>query len=137
MSTKENTNSAIQINALKEVYAAINRNDVPGVLKFFDPHIKRIEPEGFPSSGTYHGHSEVEAHFSQALNTWAEGSCGPEDFIVNGDKVVVYVHVKVRLKDKVEWVEGHIADGFIFRDGKVVEMRTFIERKEALKWVKL
>ena len=134
MPTNQSTNLASEIETLKEVYAAINRNDIPGVLKFFDPEIERIEPPGFPSSGTYRGHAEVKAQFSQARDTWAEGGCKPEKFVVAGDKVIVFVHVRVRLKNKQEWIEGDAADVFTFRNGKVTQMRTFTEKQHALEW---
>ena len=37
-----------------------------------------------PDGGTYRGLAEAEAHFSQARETWAEGSCEPERFVVAG-----------------------------------------------------
>ncbi|WP_413944362.1 nuclear transport factor 2 family protein [Bdellovibrio sp. HCB-162] len=134
MPTNQNANAQNEIAILKEVYAAINRNDIPAVLKLFDPEIERIEPEGFPSSGTYRGLEKIEAHFSQARATWAEGSCEPEQFFVSGDKIVVFVWVHVRLKDNPQWIDAHIADGFTFRNGKVIQMRTFVEKQQALDW---
>lgn len=125
---------AAEIEALKEVYAAINRNDIPAALEFFDPQIERIEPPGFPSSGTYRGHAEVKAHLSQGRGTWAEGSCEPERFIAAGDRIVVFLYVRVRLRDRQDWIEGRFADGFVFRDGKATQMRTFAERRQALEW---
>lgn len=131
------THQSSNENVTKDIYAALNRNDIPGVMKMFDPQIERVEPEGFPNSGTYRGHADITAHFSQARNKWAEGSCEPEQFITLGNKVVVFVHVRVRLKDKTEWNEGHIADGFLFKDGKVLQMKTFIEREKALEWLEI
>lgn len=119
---------------LKELYAAINRNDIPAILNLFDPQIVRIEFEGSPSGGTYRGLNEIKPHFTQARNTWAEGSCTPEKFVTVGDKTIVSVHVRVRLKDKTEWIDGRVTDGFAFRNGKVTEMRSFFENEEALKW---
>ena len=81
--------------ALRQFFAAINRNDVQGAVKDFDAEIVRIEPEGFPTSGTYRGVAEVQEHLSKGRGTWAEGSCEPEKFLENGDKVVVYLHVRV------------------------------------------
>ena len=54
--------------------------------------------------------------------------------IAKGDKVVVYLHAWVRMKESNEWVGGRFADGFAFRDGKIVEYRTFAERAEARAW---
>lgn len=120
--------------ALKQLFAAINRNDMQAITKNFDPEIVRIEPEGFPAAGTYRGIADVQAHVAKGRGTWVEGRCGPEKFLENGEKVVVYLHAWVRLKDSTEWVGGRFADGFVFRNGKIIQYRSFGERAEALKW---
>lgn len=123
-----------EMELVKETYAAINRNDVEAAVKAFDPQIERIEPPGFPSSGTYRGHAAVMAHISKGRNTWAEGGCEVERFIAAGDKIVAFVHVRVRLKDHTEWIDGRFADVYTFRNGKAIQFRTFGERREALDW---
>lgn len=55
-------------------------------------------------------------------------------FLQNGDRVVVYLHVRVRLHGSAEWVGGRFADGFVMREGKIVQYHSFGERAEALKW---
>ena len=122
---------------LKQVYAALNRNDIPGFLNFFDPNIERIEFEGSPSGGIYRGYEEFKAHVIKGRSTWAEGSCSPERFIISGDKVVVYVHVHVRQKDKADWIDGYVADGFAFKNGLITQMNSYFELKDALKWAEL
>lgn len=129
----ENSHAA-EIEIIKKFYNAINRNDIPAAIECLDEEMERIEPEGFPSSGTYRGHAAINVHFSQARATWAEGSCTPERFVVANDKIIVYVHVHVRLKNKLEWIDAHIADGFVFRNNKIIEMRTFIQTDQALTW---
>ena len=123
-----------EIEVLQQFFAAINRNDMQGMTKYFDPQIVRIEPEGFPTAGTYHGIAEVQDHVAKGRETWAEGSCEPEKFLTNADKVVVYLHVWVRLKDSPDWVGGRFADGFVFREGKITQYLSFGERQDALKW---
>jgi ketosteroid isomerase-like protein len=76
----------------------------------------------------------VQAHVTKGRGTWAEGTCQPERFLVNGDKVVVYLHASVRLKDSSDWVGGRFADGFVFRDGKITEYLSFAGRADALGW---
>jgi len=136
MPTNHSANMPAETEVLREVYAGINRDDIPAVLKFFDPGVERIEPEGFPSAGTYRGHAEVAAHLSAGRESWAEGACEPERFVVEGGKIVVYLHVRVRLKNSSEWIEGRFADGFTFRNGKVMQMRTFAEAQQALEWAR-
>lgn len=123
-----------EIEVLEQFFAAINRNDMQAIVKDFDPEIVRIEPEGFPTAGTYRGIAEVQAHVTKGRGTWAEGTCEPEKFLVNREKVVVYLHARVRLKDATEWIGGRFADGFVFRDGKIIEYLSFGERSEALEW---
>ena len=122
------------VDALKEFFAAINRNDMQAMTKDFDPDIVRVEPEGFPTAGTYRGVAEVREHVRTGRGTWAEGSCEPERFLTRGDKVVVYLHAWVRLKGATDWTGGRFADGFVFRDGRITEYRTFWERVQALRW---
>ena len=123
-----------ETEVLKRFFAAINRNDMQAITKDFDPEIMRIEPEGFPTAGTYRGIAAVQEHVSKGRGTWAEGACEPEEFLVNGDKVVVYLHARVRLKESNEWIDGRFADGFVLRNGKIIEYRTFWESADARKW---
>jgi uncharacterized protein len=123
-----------ETEVLKQFFAAINRNDMQAVIENFDPEIVRIEPEGFPTAGTYRGITEVQAHVTKGRGTWAEGTCEPERFLENGDKVVVYLHAWVRPKDSAEWMGGRFADGFVFRNGKIIQYLSFAERTDAMQW---
>ncbi|MDQ2929370.1 MAG: nuclear transport factor 2 family protein [Gemmatimonadota bacterium] len=91
-------------------------------------------PMGFQRSGTYRGIAEVQEHVRTGRETWAEGSCDPETFFISGEKVVVYLHAWVRLKAATEWTGGRFADGFVFRNGRITEYRSFGERAQALEW---
>jgi ketosteroid isomerase-like protein len=123
-----------EFDALTRFFDAINRNDFQAIARDFDPQIVRIEPEGFPTAGTYRGSAEVQEHVRTGRGTWAEGSCEPEKFLINGEKIVVYLYAWVRLKGATAWTGGRFADGFVFRDGKIIEYRTFVERTQALDW---
>ena len=129
-----------EIEVLQQFYAAINRNDMQSITKDFDPQIVRIEPEGFgdrPTTGIYRGIAEVQKHVTKGRETWAEGTCQPEKFLVNKDKVVAYVHVWVRLNNSTDWVGGRFADGFAFRNGKITQYLSFGERVDALRWAEI
>jgi ketosteroid isomerase-like protein len=120
--------------ALEEFFDAINRNDMQAMTKDLDPQIVRVEPAGFPTAGTYRGLAAVQEHIAKGRGTWGEGACKPEKFFVNGGRVVACLHVRVRLKNSTDWVDGRFADGFVFRDGKITEHRSFGERVDALTW---
>lgn len=120
----------MEIETVKKIYAALNSNDVSSYLNFFDAKIERYETFG----GRHHGLAELQVNFSQGRDTWAEGRCEPEKFTVVNNKVVVFVHVRVRLKDKTDWIDGHVTDVFTFQGAKVIEFYSFADRNEALKW---
>jgi hypothetical protein len=42
--------------------------------------------------------------------------------------------VRVRLKDHTDWIDGRFADVHTFRSGKVIQIRTFGKRQDALEW---
>jgi uncharacterized protein len=126
---------AAETEALRQAYAALNRNDIPAMVKAFDPQIEWTEPAEYSGGGTYHGLAAVEAHLAQARGSWAEGSCEPERFIVAGDKIIVFVDVRARLKHEAEWREGRLADVYTFRNGKAIAMRSLPDRRQALEWV--
>jgi uncharacterized protein len=120
--------------AVRQAYAALNRNDISAMVNGFDPEIEWIEPAAFPGGGTHRGLAVVKAHLSRARESWAEGTCEPERFIVAADKIVVFDQVHVRLKQETEWREGSLASVYTFRNGKVLQVRVFAERRQALEW---
>ena len=125
---------AAETEALKKAYAAFNRNDIAATVEALDPQIEWTEPAEFPGGGTYRGHAGVQAYLSQSRAGWAEGRSEPERFIVAGDKIIVFVHVRAKLKDSTEWQETRLADVFTFRNGKAIQMRAFADRRRALEW---
>jgi hypothetical protein len=123
-----------EMETVRKIYAAINRNDIAAAMQFFDAEAVRIEPPGFPTAGTYRGVAAIQAHIAHGRGTWAEGVCEPERLVPAGDKMVVFCHVRVRLKDHTDWIDGRFADGYTFRNGKVIQFNSFGERQEALDW---
>ncbi|XOV89138.1 MAG: nuclear transport factor 2 family protein [Pseudomonadota bacterium] len=126
-----------EIEALEDFFAAINRNDMVAITAHFDSQIVRIEPADFPTAGTYRGISEVQQHVARGRGNWAEGTCTPEQYLVNGNRIVVYLRARVRPKGSTEWHGGEFADGFEFREGRITKYLSFGEREDALRWAGL
>jgi ketosteroid isomerase-like protein len=122
------------IAKLRSAYAAFNRDDIPAAVQVLDPNIDWTEPAEFPGGGTYHGRTEVAGYLTQSRAGWAEGSSEPVQFIVHGDRIVVFVDARFRAKESAAWHEVHLADVYTFRAGRPVAMRAFADRAEALRW---
>jgi uncharacterized protein len=123
------------IAALRGAYAAFNRGEIDATLEPLDDQIEWSEPAEFPGGGTYHGHDGVKRYLTQSRAGFAEGSSEPEQFILAGDRIVVFVHAHVRPKGSHEWKDVKLADVYTIRNGKAVKMRAFADRQEALRWV--
>lgn len=123
-----------ETNALREAYAAFNRNDISAFAQMFDPQVEWIEPVEFPGGGTYRGLDGVLAHLAKSRESWAEGSCQPQRIMVAGDRIIQFVDVHVRLKQEAEWREGTVVEVYTFRNGKVIQVRLFADSRQALQW---
>ena len=78
--------------------------------------------------------SPFQPQCNAAVTGWDEGRSEPERFIVAGDKIIVFVHARARLKDRTEWHEKRSADAFTFPNGKAIQVRAFADRRQALEW---
>ena len=110
-------------------YAAFNRGDIDAALEPLDAQIEWSEPAAFPGGGAYHGRSGVKQYLTQSRATWAEGSSEPEQFITVGDKIVVFVHARIRPKGSNAWQDVSFADVYTVRNGKAIQMRAFTDRQ--------
>jgi uncharacterized protein len=105
-------------------------------VEALDPQIEWIEPEEFPGGGAYHGHDGVKGYLTQSRAAWAEVVSEPEQFIPAGNRIVVFVHARVRPKDSDEWQEVRLADVYTIHDSRATQMRAFADREEALRWAR-
>ena len=121
-------------SGLREAYAAFNRGDIDAAVRILDPDVEWIEPAEFPGGGTYRGQAGVKTYLTQSRAAWAEVHSDPEQFIPAGNRIVVFVHARVRAKDSQEWQDVLLADVYTFLNGKPVHMQAFADRKEALRW---
>jgi uncharacterized protein len=132
----ENTVEVTQaISSLRNAYAAFNRGDMETAVQPLDAEIEWTEPAEFPSGGTYRGREAAKHYLAQSRAAWAEVSSEPERFIAHGNRIVVFVHARVRAKGSNEWQDVRLADVYTFHDGKAIQMRAFAARREALRWV--
>ena len=123
-----------RIAALRAAYAAFNRGDMDAAVESLDPQIDWSEPAEFPGGGTYHGRAAAKQYLSQSRAAWAEVISEPEDFIPAGDRIVVFVHARLRPKNSDEWRDVRLADVYIFRNNTAIQMRAFADRQDALRW---
>jgi uncharacterized protein len=84
------------IATLRDAYSAFNRGDMDAAVRGLDPQIEWTEPAESPGGRTYHGRDGVKQYLTQSRAAWADISSEPERFISAGDRIVVFVHARLR-----------------------------------------
>ena len=84
------------VDRLKAAYEAFKHQDMATVMAAFDEEIVWVAPETLPFGGTYHGHDGVGAYFQQLPGHFQELAVEPEEFVEDGDVVVVPVRLTGR-----------------------------------------
>jgi len=120
---------------VRQVVEAFNRRDLSVMTQIFDPEIEwswSSSLSGLTGVGTYYGIEGVEAATREFFKAWEIFRQEAEEFIEEGDDVVVVVRMNGRLKgsdQEIEQTAGHI---WTFRDARVIRFRAFHTPAEAL-----
>jgi ketosteroid isomerase-like protein len=123
-----------RISILRDAYAAFNRGDTDAAVQSLDPNIDWSEPAEFPGGGSYHGREAAKQYLTNSRNSVAEVISEPEQFMIAGDRIVVFVYARVRPKNSTTWQEVRLADVYRFRDLTPIQMKAFSDRHAALQW---
>ena len=122
------------IRTLRNAYTAFNCGDMDAAVSALDPEIEWTEPAEFPGGGAYHGRDEVKRYLEQSREAWAEIIGEPEQFIVAGDKLVIFVRARLRPKGSSSWQDAKIADVYTIHNQRPIQMSAFADRQDALRW---
>jgi uncharacterized protein len=121
MSVQEN------IQVAKDVFAAIGRGDMQGLLALFAEGIEWIIPGEWPLAGTHRRHAEVADLFQKAFETVELSSSEPREFVAQGDRVLVAGFSRGKVKATNRTFEDHWVFAFTVRNGKVTNIREYID----------
>ena len=123
------------IRIVKETYAAFKRRDIPGVLNSVSDDVDWFVPgptEILPVSGRRRGRDQV-AKFFTTLDTSEEiQQFEPQEFIAQGDKVVVTGKYRARIKATGRTAESDWAHIHTLRGGKIAQFREFTDTANAV-----
>jgi hypothetical protein len=115
---------------VQSFYATFQAGDIDAVLALLSPQFELVYsgPSVIPSAGTWNGHAGFRRWAEAAL----QGHLPPEslnfeEFVVQGDKVVVPGHVSLRIKATGKTCETDFLHLFTVRDGKLTSWRDFFD----------
>jgi ketosteroid isomerase-like protein len=84
-----------------------------------------------PFMKTKHGKAEAAQYFTGMADDWEMLHFRPEEFIAQGDRVVVLSSVAFRHKKSGKVAESPKADVFRFQDGLIVDFFEFFDTAKA------
>ena len=118
------------VRVVKEAYAAFQRGDIPGLLEILADDIDWWTPgtpEQIPYAGRLRGRGEVGGFFTRLAESEDITHFEPQEFIAQGDKVVVTGNYKGRTRPAgrdydLDWL--HL---FTVRDGRIQALREYVD----------
>ena len=115
------------VQIVKDFFAAIGRRDKQGLLALSAEDIEWIIPGDWPLAGTHRGHAGVEKLLRKANETVESAYPEPPEFIAQGDRVLVVGLSRGKVKATNSTFEDHWVFAFTVRNGKVTNIREYID----------
>ena len=116
------------VEAVKSLYEAFGRGDVPAVLGAMAADIEWHEAEGMPYGGVHHGPEEVAQNvFGPQIEDIPDFAVTPEEFITSGDTVAVVARYTGTGKATGKALNLQVVHVWDVRDGKIARFRQFAD----------
>jgi uncharacterized protein len=125
------------VEVVRRYYGAINRGDMAAALAEVDPNVEWWVRWDQPDRSVVRGHDEWRAAWDDIWATFADFRMDPMEFIDAGGFVVVPVSQVGRFQDSDALIEQREVHVWKLSEGKVVEVREFNEKVDALNAVRL
>lgn len=123
------------VTIVKRVVHSFDEGDLEYPFAVYDADIvwENFTPPPAGMDQAYRGHDGVRRFWRQWLGPWDQVSFEHERFVDAGDQVVVFQRTDARGRTSgVEIDFGDYAQVWTLRDGKVVNMKFYADRDEAL-----
>ena len=119
MSTQDNLTIA------QGIYTAFGQGDIPAILNVFADDVELHEPPGGepPFTGVYRGRDGAGRFFQEMVGAVDVLMLEPQEFVAQGDTVVVLGHYRFRAKATDITYDTDWAMVWWFRGGKVVKFQ--------------
>ena len=117
------------VQIVKNAYAAFGRGDIQGLLALFAEDIEWIIPGegGWPLAGTYRGRAGVADLFRKVSEMLEISFLETREFVAQGDRVLAVAFSGGRVKGTNRRYEHHEVLAFTVRNGKVTNVREYID----------
>ena len=121
------------IDVTKAVFEAFGRADVDAIMQWIanDAVVEFYGPQVIPYADIYDGEKEVRRFFETVLSSVDIHQFDTEEFICEGDKVVVTGHLRLTARSTGRPIESDFVHVITVKDGKWSRFRDFMNTHEA------
>ncbi|MEO9599785.1 nuclear transport factor 2 family protein [Parasphingorhabdus sp.] len=121
------------IDVTKNVFEAFGAHDVDTIVQWLhrDIEVEFYGPDVIPYARTWKGLPEARKFFETVLSSVDIHQFDPEEFICEGNKVVVTGHLRLTAKSTGKGIESDFAHVITVADGKWLRFRDFMNTVEA------
>jgi ketosteroid isomerase-like protein len=129
--------SAENVEIVRRVFDTFNRRDIPAFLAALDPDVKWMPIMAALEGRVYHGHEGARRWIEDLSADWEFFRPCFEEFRDLGDRVLVFGRWRARARASGVELDEPGSWLYEIKDGKVVSMRTFTDRADALQAARL
>ena len=112
-------------DTINAMYAACQSGDNEALKATLHPDVRLFEAESLPYGGTAEGPDEFARIVNLVFNTWEGIELTFDEFIGDGDTVMVMLEMKGKGKSTGKHFTCPIAELFHMKDGKILDVRPF------------
>jgi ketosteroid isomerase-like protein len=123
------------VEVVRSANEAFLAGDVEKALAALDPGIEwHATVGGIDEGRVYRGREEVVRAFVEYFEVWERMEMRADEYIdAGGDDVVVFHHEVAKGRESGVVVETDTGTVQTVRDGKVIRVRSFMDRRDAIK----
>jgi ketosteroid isomerase-like protein len=121
----------VSVGVIERMYAALEEEGVEGLLGYIHPEFEGVvSPELSAEPDVYRGHAGMRRWFD-GFEGLEDVRLSPEDFIGDGERVLVPVVLSARGAGSGIEVEQRVVQGWTVRDGLAVRVESFVDMESA------
>jgi uncharacterized protein len=123
------------LNVVRDAYLAYRDRNFDALRNCLAKDVKWFAigpPDLIPTAGTRYGHDQVEQYFTTLVGMEDIQNFEPEEFIVEGDKVVAMGDLERRVDSTGSLIQSPWVHVFTLRDGKISDFRSFYDTAAAV-----
>jgi ketosteroid isomerase-like protein len=121
------------IELLRRWFDAFNARDVEAAVALCDPSGVFTSTFAVGGAAVYHGHNGMRRYFGDLAEAWDEIRLEPEAYFALGEHTLAFSVSRGRGRHSGAEVTMPVASAARWRDGRMVYLKGYADREEALR----